>query len=324
MKTMLSMCVQLGVFGFLCACQPSVDLMIEQGRVATQENHLELAVSTFDQILAMPNLSDEQIYKAKWGKSEIFRHQKDLQSQAQALEEIFKNPKFVKYQSVILDSLEDNLLLQAEGKVVSNIDESMAILRKLLQLKPDSPDGNRMLAEMLLAQVKILKQQGQDFEAILKECGTLLIADEGLRQNIQREQQQIEFVGFVKAYQDRFEKIKKDFQQQGNYDENAKTFVFKGQLVINEKIEENQKSQAIEKAKAQVFEKHLQQINQVLAKYEIKPLQIKADLWLLQLAELDASKQIKKKKTWETIFRYDFLLKDDLLFQAIYQAQNAK
>ena len=321
MKIVLSMCVWIAIVSFLSACQPSVDLMIEQGRIATQENHLDLAIDTFDQILALPNLTDEQAYKAKWGKSEILRHQKNLSAQSVLLEEIFKNPKFVKYQSVILDSLEENLLIQAQKKSLENIEESIVILRKLLQVKPDSADGNRMLAEILLAQVKVLKQEGKDFEPLLNECAALLIYDEGLSQSIQREKQQVQFVRFIKSYQGRFDQVKKESLSQGFYDESAKSFVFKGQILINEKIEEDQKAQAIEKAKAQAFEKHLQQINQVLAKFEIKQVQIKNEIWLVRGAEMDPSKQIKKKKSWETQFRYDFLIKDDLLFQAIYQVQ---
>jgi hypothetical protein len=303
---------------YLLGCQPSADMLIEQGRLATQQNEFNLAQDTFSKLLSMDQLSHEQSYKAKWGQSELYRKQGNFKAQVTLLEEIHQNPSYTSYLPVVLDALEESYLEEAKKQQSVHVEDSMRLLKKLIALKPSSVDAIQLLSELQIAKAKQLVSDGQQGSAValLKEVLALAITDDELKKNTQvllddllvQDFQRSMMAGFMAS------EARKNY-----YDDRSQMISIKASITIPQRLDDKNKEALIvevkQKANTQA-EALLQDMIAKLITVKSRPTQIP---FMIDIS-FDKPKQNKKEKNWETTAKYEAKLSMDLFYQIAYQS----
>jgi hypothetical protein len=316
MKKLLSVMLTISLF----ACQPSADMLIEQGRLATQQNELGLALDSFSKVLTMDQLSNEQSYKGKWGQSEVYRKQGNFKAQTDALEDIYQNPNYANYLSVVLDALEESYMAEAKKIQSSRVEDSIALLKKLLSMKTTSTDASQMLAELQIAQAKQLIADAQQGSAvvILKEVLALPLQDDELKKTTQSLLDDILIQDFQKQLNKAFDESE---DKKKYFDESKQLISIKASFALAAKLDDQNKETLTKEAQQKIKEQASALIQAWIAK--LIPVKTPANEipFLVELS-FDKPKMISKKdKTWETVVKYEAKLSKDLFYQIAYQSQ---
>lgn len=215
LKWTLGAACALGTLG----CESGPDHM-GQGRLAVKAQNYDQAIKHFDDALkANPN-----DYHAMWAKADAYRRDNNLVKQAEMIEAISKNKEHMeKYAGVVKPALETNYRKQAQA--LADTDAKKAeFLEKAIALDKKS-EANGALATLLSKKgdaafsAKNYKEAEKAYEQAIK-----LRISRKLRKMLKGKASIASFKAFIKDFQPRFEKVRKELEEAKIYDDKTKTF----------------------------------------------------------------------------------------------------
>ena len=238
LKWTLGAACALGTLG----CESGPD-HLREGRLAVKAQNFEQAIKHFDDALK----ADPDDYHAMWGKADAYRRDNSLGKQAGVLEAISTNKEHMeKYAGVVKPALETNYRKQAQA--LADTDAKKAgFLQKAIALDKKS-EANGALATLLSKRgdAAFSAKNFKEAEKAYSEAVKLRISRK-LRKMLKGKTSIASFKAFIKDFQPRFDKVRKELEDSKVYDDKTKTFFIEAGGEVEGKGDEEGYEAAAEK-----------------------------------------------------------------------------
>ena len=319
---LLSLCL------FTFACQTNPTDLYNQGRVATEQGNFDQALKTFKQILSIPEVSDEDRYKALFGESEVYKIQKKHDQRAQLLQKIIEDQSLKTFSTALQKDLADLYVIQADqaiGKSSSN-EEVIALFRKAIDLDPQSK-ARLKLARKLWDEGDVEFKEKRYDQALkfFAQAKELNVKDETFRKVLVQAVNQTKFAQFRTGAEGLFKVNRAKLEAEKKYDHQTKTLYLTVTTdvvgVVRRKNKEELTQAGIKAAKPLAQQAVAELINDL---FQIKhPVQV--DLRHLKEIETSFAKRSKrvkigKKRVRVTPFTYRFAFPLSYAYKLAYRA----
>jgi tetratricopeptide (TPR) repeat protein len=203
---------------------------LREARTAVKASQYDLALKKFKEFLAMA--PDD--YNGMWGMADVYGRQGNVVEQEKMLNQILSNEEYKKsFSRVLMPALEQNYVMQGNNLLGSDSKKAEAFYRKALTLNKKNALANSNLAELLLNRgdgaQKAKKYQLADdsFRAAIK-----LRIPGKLRKKLKKRAELSEFFVNRNSVMPRFEKVKKELVDGGQYDVKTKEFVVSAEVAV--------------------------------------------------------------------------------------------
>lgn len=211
-------------------CDKGEDHILE-GRKAVKAGNFEKGIEHFDNALK----ANPSSYDAMWGKADAYRRDNNLVKQAEVLEQISANKDMIeKFAAVVTPALETNYRKQA-GSMEDSDPKKETLLRQAIKLNKAS-EAHITLATLLTKRGDdaLKAQKWGDAATAYKSALELRIARKE-KAKLKGKIEVAEFKQFVDGFiTQRFDPMKAELVQAGNYDEKTRSFFVEVQADLTE------------------------------------------------------------------------------------------
>jgi Tfp pilus assembly protein PilF len=314
LKWALGAACVVGVTG----CESGPDPLLE-GRKAVKAQNWDKAIQHFDEALK----ADPKNYHAMWGKADVYRRDNNLAKQAEVLEAISQNKDHMeRYAGVVKPALETNYRKQSQA-LADTDPKKIEFLEKAIKLDKKS-EANGALATLLSKRGDTALQKG-DFkaaEADYKKAIKLRIARK-LRNRLKGKASIAGFKAFIKDFQPRFDKVRKELEEAKIYDDKTKTFFVEAGAEIEGKPGDEGYEAGAEKSGLAAVTVALNDLTWKVAG-KTRPEGASVDYSASVVTIVDKGFAPKKKKKDPTIYTFRISVPADAVFEKVQQVDKGE
>ncbi|MGK0359820.1 MAG: hypothetical protein ACI9U2_002126 [Bradymonadia bacterium] len=288
---------------------------MDEGRAAMKAQDYEKAIKHFDDALK----ADPDDYHAMWAKADTYRRDSNLGNlakQAEMLEAISKNKGHMeRYAGVVKPALETNYRKQAQA--LADTDAKKAeYLQKAIDLDKKS-EANSALAT-LLSKRGDAAFSAKDFKGAEKAYAAAveLRISRKMRKMLKGKASIADFKAFIKDFQPRFDKVRKELEESKVYDDKTKTFFIEAGGEVDGKRDDEGYEAAAEKTGLAAVTVALNDLTwKVAGKARPEGASVAYSSAVVTIVDKGFAK--KKKKKDPTIYKFRISVPADAVFEKV-------
>lgn len=312
-------------------CSPDPDELYNEGALLAEQGKFEAALDRYAQMNQSAGDSTLYVYKALFGKAEVYRLKGDLEAQSDVLNTILDQSKYETHHVLIREKLEENLLNKAQKeRLKPDPQGALPLYRKALELNPKSAARN-FLIDYLIAQADSHLHDRRISEALdnYAQAQELNQSNETLSKRLSQKIRAAKYITFKLKAEQLFATQAKQLAKQKLYDPQTKTFYHKLMTYVegrvNRKNQQEQLKQAKSIAQQQAKTEVANQIKELFA-LNTAPQVNDAQITVTKGEFNKRMKRIKLngKRVRATPFEYHFTMPLEAVYELAYEASETE